>query len=113
MATHFSILAWRIPWMETGGLHSVCVCTYSVASVMSNCLQLYGLKPAMLLCPWDSQARFYKQEYWSGLPCPLLGDLPNPGIKPAYPVSPALQLDSLPTETLGKPHKELWLTEVT
>ena len=26
--------------------------------------------------------RFSKQEYWNGLPCPPLGDLPNPGIKP-------------------------------
>ena len=35
---------------------------------------------------------FSKQEYWSGLPCPPLEDLPDPGIKPQ---SPALQLDSL------------------
>ena len=27
-------------------------------------------------------------EYWSGLPCPLLGDFPNPGIKPASLMSP-------------------------
>ena len=40
------------------------------------------------------------QEYWSGLPCPPLGDLPNPGIKPR---SPALQADSLPTEPPGMP----------
>ena len=36
-----------------------------------------------------------RQEYWSGLPFPSPGDLPNPGIKPVYPVSPALQVDSL------------------
>jgi len=36
---------------------------------------------------------FSKQEYWSGLPGPPPGDLPDPGIKPA---SPALQVDSLP-----------------
>ena len=35
---------------------------------------------------------FSKQEYWSGLPCPPPGDLPNPGIEP---VSPVLQEDSL------------------
>ena len=34
---------------------------------------------------------FSKQEYWGGLPCPLPGDLPNPGIKPASPTSPALR----------------------
>ena len=31
-----------------------------------------------------------RQEYWSGLPFPSPGDLPNPGIKPKFPVSPAL-----------------------
>ena len=43
---------------------------------------------------------FPRQEYWSGLPCPPPGDLPNPGIKPR---SPALQADSLPAELPGKP----------
>ena len=38
---------------------------------------------------------FSRQEYWSGLPFPSPGYLPNPGIGPG---SPALQSDSLPTE---------------
>ena len=38
---------------------------------------------------------FCRQEYWSGLPGPLLGDLPDPGIEPLSPVSSALQADSL------------------
>ena len=33
---------------------------------------------------------FSRQEYWSGLPCPPPGDLPNPGIQPASLMSPAL-----------------------
>ena len=33
---------------------------------------------------------FSRQEYWSGLPCPPPGDLPNPGIEPASLMSPAL-----------------------
>ena len=33
---------------------------------------------------------FSRQEYWSGLPFPFPGDLPNPGIKPMSPASPAL-----------------------
>ena len=33
---------------------------------------------------------FSRQDYWSGLPCPLLGDLPDPGIIPMSLVSPAL-----------------------
>ena len=36
---------------------------------------------------------FFRQEYWSGLPFPPPGDLPDPGIKPASPVSPALQVE--------------------
>ena len=43
---------------------------------------------------------FSRQEYWSGLPFPSPGDLPDPGIEPA---SPALQADSLPTELGQKP----------
>ena len=38
---------------------------------------------------------FSRQEYWSGLPCPLPGYLPNPGIKPESSKSPALQTNSL------------------
>ena len=43
---------------------------------------------------------FPRQEYWSGLPFLRPGDLPNPGIDP---VSPTLQVDSLPVEPPGKP----------
>ena len=37
---------------------------------------------------------FSRQEYWSGLPFPSPGDLPDPGMKPW---SPALQADALPS----------------
>ena len=43
---------------------------------------------------------FPRQEYWSGLPFPSPGDLPNPGIEPGCL---ALQEDSLPSEPPGKP----------
>ena len=47
---------------------------------------------------------FSRQEYWSGLPFPSPGDLPEPGIKPR---SPALQADALTSEPPGKStHKE-------
>ena len=63
MATHSSILVWRIPWTEEpGGLQSM---------------------------------GFPRQEYWSGLPFPSPGDLPDPGTEPG---SPVLQADSLPSE---------------
>ena len=44
---------------------------------------------------------FSRQAYWSELPFPSLGDLPNPGIEPVSPDSPALQADSLPLSHLG------------
>ena len=51
------------------------------------------------LCPPGHQAPLsmesYRQEYWSGLPCPLPGELPYPGINPR---SPAVQVDSLPPD---------------
>ena len=56
--------------------------------------------------PWTEEPgglqsmEFSKTEYWSGLPFPSPGDLPNPGIEPR---SPALPADSLPTELGGKP----------
>ena len=43
---------------------------------------------------------FSRQEYWSGLPFPSPGDLPNPGIKPRCP---SLQADALTSEPPGKP----------
>ena len=44
---------------------------------------------------------FSRQEYWSGLPFPSPGDLPNPGIEPG---SPALKVDALTSEPPGKPN---------
>ena len=44
---------------------------------------------------------FSRQEYWSGLPFPSLGGLPDPGIELA---SPALQADSLPLSHGGSQH---------
>ena len=62
-------------------------------------VQLFGT-PWTVACQAPRSMGFSRQEYWSGLPIPSPGDLPNPGIKPG---SPALQADSLPSEPLGKP----------
>ena len=68
---------------------------------MLSCVQLSAI-------PWTvaHQAHvslgFSRQGYWSGLPCSLPGDLPDPGIKCRSPVSPALEADSLPAEPPGK-----------
>ena len=54
-----------------------------------------SLQSCPTLCdPVDHQAPlsmgFSRQEYWSGLPCPLPGDLSDPGIEPVSLTSPAL-----------------------
>ena len=46
---------------------------------------------------------FFRQEHWSWLSCPSPGNLPDSGIKPKSPASPALQVDSLPLSHLGSP----------
>ena len=62
-----------------------------------SCVQLFGT-------PWTvayqaSSMGFSRQEYWSGVPFPSPGDLPDPGIEPGFP---ALQADALPSEPPGK-----------
>jgi len=47
---------------------------------------------------------FSRQKYWSRLPCPLPGELPDPGIEPTSP----LQMGSLPLTPFGKPRS--WST---
>ena len=74
--------------------HSLC-CVFS-HSVVSDSLLPHGQTSPAGYSPWE----FSRQEYWSGLPCPPPGDLPNPRIKLG---SPALQADSLPSEPPGKP----------
>ena len=62
-------------------------------SVVSDSLQPYAVHQSPL------SMEFSRQEYWSSLPFPSPGDLPDPGIKPR---SPALQADTLPSEPTGK-----------
>ena len=49
--------------------------------------------------PPGSSMEFFRQEYWSGLPFPSPGDLPDPGVESG---SPALQEYSLPSEPVGE-----------
>ena len=48
---------------------------------------------------------FFRQEYWSELPFSPPGDLPDPGIKPVSPASPALAGRFFTSEPRGKPTK--------
>ena len=123
MATHSSILAWKIPWTEDpGGLQSMGSQELDTTDRLSTChvldtiLSLFQILSHLisnssaaaaaakllqscptLATPWTIARQvplsmgFSRQEYWSGLPFPPLGDLPNPGIKPR---SLTLQVDS-------------------
>ena len=70
-----------------------CVCL-----VVQLCLTLCD--PMDYNASGSSVHGFPRQEHWGGLPFPFPGDLPNPGIEPG---SLALQADSLPSESRGKP----------
>ena len=55
--------------------------------------------------PPDSSAHgILQQEYWSALLCPLLGDLPDPGIEPTFLTSPALAGGFFTTSTTWEAH---------
>ena len=58
--------------------------------------------PWTVACQAPLSMGFPRQEYWSGLPFPSPGDLPNPKIKPKSPVSPALAGGFLTTVPPGK-----------
>ena len=89
---------WILYWLNHQGspLGVFCAVLCLVTQSCPTLCDPMDCKPARLLCPWG----FSRQEYWSGLPCPPPGELPNPGIKPR---SPALQADSLPSEPQRKP----------
>ena len=76
-------------------INVVCVCVSR--SVLSDSLQPHGARQTPL------SIGFPRQEYLSGLPFPLPGDLPYPGIEPMLLEAPELHADSLPSEPPGKP----------
>ena len=80
------------------------------------CMRAQPLQSCLTLCdpmdcspPGSSVHGITRQEYWSGLPCPSAGALPDPGIKPTSPASPALQADSLPLSHWGSPRYDVLL----
>ena len=69
------------------------------AKVLSHSVTSDSATPWTAVCQAPLSVEFSRQEYWSGLPFLSPGDFPNPGVNPT---SPALQANSLPSETLGK-----------
>ena len=72
--------------------HTMCVCVLSHVLLFTTPGTIAHQVPPSLV--------FSRQEYWSGLPCPFPGDLPDPGIES---VSPTLAGRFFTTEPPGKP----------
>ena len=92
-----------LPWVS-GRAHRHCNRTGHIRYVFRKKVELLGCV-RLFATPWTAACQappsmgFSRQEYWSGLPFPSPGDLPNPGIESR---SPTLQADALPSEPPGK-----------
>ena len=81
-----------------------CCCFFSsdtlqlCCAVLSHSVVSNSVTSCTIACQAPLSMEFSRPEYWSGLPCPSPGDLPNPEIEPR---SPALQADSLLSESPG------------
>ena len=73
------------------------LCTCQVASVISDSVTLWTIAYQAAL-----SMDFSRHEYWSGLPCRPVGDLPDPGIGPALLMSPALAASFSTTSATGE-----------
>ena len=71
-----------------------------VCMLNHSCSVKLFVTPQTIACQAPLSTGFSRQEYWSGLPFPPLGDLPNLGTEPE---SPALQVESLPLSHQGSP----------
>ena len=110
MATHSSVLAWRIPGTgEPGGLPSLGshgvghdwsdLAAAAAAALLSlwaccmlgrfSCVWIFAT-PWTIACQSPLSMGLSKKVYWSGLPFHLPGDLPNPGFVLTSPMNPAL-----------------------
>ena len=80
----------------------MCVCVRVHRQVCMLSHISFFATPEGVACQARWPMGFFRKENCSGLPFPPPGDLPDPGIEPMFPLSPALQADCLPTEPLGK-----------
>ena len=114
IATHSSILAWESHGQSSLAGYSPCVerVGRNLATKPSpNKWKILATQSCLTLCdpmdcslPGSSVHGIPRQEYWSGLPFPSLGDLPHPGTEP---MSPDWQVDSLLLSHQGLNHTKL------
>ena len=107
-------------YSRTLSIHSICnllhLLTQNSQSSPSLLLHVKVAQPCPTLCnPTDCSSpgssvhgEFSSQEDWSRLQCPPPGDLLNPGMEPR---SPALQVNSLPSEPPGKPSLNFFIQD--
>ena len=79
----------------------VCFLIFVVVWYLSS-VQLFAI-PWTITHQAPLSMEFSRQEYWSGMPCPSPGDLPDPGIELMSPMSPALAGGFFTAELPGKP----------
>ena len=82
---------------------------FTAVLTVLRCVQLF-VAPWTVACQASLSMGFPREEYWSGLPYPPPGDLPDPGIEPESLAFPKLQADSLPLSHLGRPFTGVMLT---
>ena len=85
----FNLCGWRARSNTLEKEMMRCVCAKSLQLCPSLCNPVDCNPPGLL------SMGFSRQEYWSGLPFPSQGDLPDPGIKPTSPVNPSFQYCSV------------------
>ena len=136
MATHSSILAWRIPWTkelgrlqstgsQTVGYHWVTslqgdnsfLREFQKMKASNNVLSCFSHvwlfeTPWTVACQAPLSMGFSRQEYWGVFPAPPPGDLPHPGIKMSLLCLWHWQMDSLPLAPPGEPLKECLFSEL-
>ena len=76
-------------------IRGVCVCVCVCVKLLQSCQTLCDSMDCKPTYGAPLSMGFFREEYWTGLPCPPPGDLPDPRIEPVIPATiPALQVDS-------------------
>ena len=83
---------------------AMCACKLRLFSLV----QLF-VTPGTVICHAPLFRGFFRQPYWSGLPSPPPGDLPDPGIKPMSLISPALADGFFTTSTTWEALNQLYV----
>ena len=81
----------------------VCVCVCARAHTRTRAQSFLTVTPWTVAHQAPLFMGFSRQEYWSGSSCPPPGDLPQPGIEPTSPASPAVAGGLFTTRPSGKP----------